>query len=120
LEETNWTDSVKNGPWRKYYSDGSLMWESTYINGKLEGDAKSYFEDGKVYKEGKFINDLMEGAWFKYNENGGLEKVYQYKKGVSPEADQESDDLMRELIENKDKIEGPQDNNDIDWLRGGR
>ncbi|MFA6402021.1 MAG: hypothetical protein WCX31_10410 [Salinivirgaceae bacterium] len=120
LEESHWTDSIKDGPWKKYYSNGALMWESTYVNGKLEGDAKSYFEDGKVYKEGKFINDLMEGAWFKYNENGGLEKVYQYKKGVSPEAEQESDAILREIIENKDKIEGPQDNNDIDWLRGGR
>jgi antitoxin component YwqK of YwqJK toxin-antitoxin module len=120
IEEINWKDGIKDGEWKKYYTTGPLMWKSTYVNGKMEGDAKAYFEDGKVYKEGKFVNDLMEGAWFKYKTNGSLEKVYQYKNGISPESEKENDEMMRLIDENKDKYNGPQDNNDVEWLRGGQ
>jgi len=120
FDEVNWKDGVKDGSWRKFYTSGELMWQSTYVNGKLEGDAKSYFQSGQVYKEGVYRADLMEGPWKTYNENGNLEKIYQYKNGVSPEADAENEEMMRELENNKNQFDGPANSNDIDWLRGGK
>ncbi|MCK9207452.1 MAG: hypothetical protein M0P66_10105 [Salinivirgaceae bacterium] len=118
LEEVQWKNGNKHGVWKKFYPQGgALMWEATYNEDKLEGEAKSYFENGKVYKEGKFVNDLMEGTWMKYNENGGIEKVYHYTKGVSPEAEKEDDAMMKELLDNKEKFEGPKSGDDLDWLR---
>jgi antitoxin component YwqK of YwqJK toxin-antitoxin module len=109
---------VKNGSWRKFFTSGEIMWESNYVNNKLEGESKSWFRNGKIYKEGVFRNDLMEGPWLKYTENGNIDKVYQYKKGISPEADKENDDMMRELNNNRNKFDEPKGPNDIDWLRG--
>lgn len=117
LEELSWKQDVKNGIWKKYYAEGPLMWESTYINGKLEGEAKSYYKNGNLQKEGKFINDLMEGGWLKYNEDGSFFKVYQYKNGSCPEVEAENEAETRQLLENKDQIEGPSNSNDLDWLR---
>ncbi len=118
IEEIIWKEGVKNGSWKKFYTSGEIKWEANYVNNKLEGEAKAWFQNGKVYKEGVFRNDLMEGPWLKYNENGSFKKVYQYKKGVSPEAQKESEDLMKELNSNKNKFEGPKNANDVDWLRG--
>ncbi|MBI9066528.1 MAG: hypothetical protein JEZ09_04505 [Salinivirgaceae bacterium] len=120
IEETNYKEGIKHGPWIKNYTNGKLMWEANYVNGKLEGDAKAYFKNGKVYREGKYVNDYMEGGWLKYNETGNLEKVYQYKKGTSPESEKEKDEFMRKIEEGKDKYDGPSNANDLDWLRGGK
>ena len=118
IEEIYWKYGAKEGSWKKFFTGGQIMWEANYIDNKLDGEAKSWFKSGKVYKEGVFRNDLMEGPWLKYKENGNLEKIYQYKKGVSPEADKENDKMMRELNKNKNQFEGPANANDLDWLRG--
>lgn len=118
LEELNWKDGVKEGSWKKFFTNGQIMWEANYVNGKLVGEAKAYFKSGKIYKEGVFKNDLMEGSWKKYTENGNLEKIYNYDNGISPEADSENDEMMRDLYKNKDQIHGPRNSNDIDWLKG--
>ena len=118
VEETYWKDGVKDGSWKKFFQDGKIMWESTYVKGKLEGKAISYYNSGNVYKDGAFKADLMEGEWRTYDENGKLERVYQYTKGVSPAADADNEEMMKELYKNKDQIKGPRNANDVDWLRG--
>lgn len=118
IEEVNWVDGVKHGKWIKRYAEGPLMWEATYVNGILDGMTKTYYKSGGLHKEGKFVNDLMHGPWKKYNENGNLLKIYQYVKGYSPEAENEKNEMMEELEQNKDKFDGPRNVNDIDWLRG--
>ena len=118
IEESYWKDSVKDGSWKKFYSSGELMWESNFENGLLEGEAKSWYKNGKIYREGTFKNDLMEGPWFKYSDKGGVEKIYHYKGGFSLEAEEESNEVMKELHDNKGKFYGPEGANDIDWLRG--
>ncbi|MGE4289434.1 MAG: toxin-antitoxin system YwqK family antitoxin [Salinivirgaceae bacterium] len=117
IELITWKQGIKNGSWKKFYVEGPLMWEANFVDGKLEGDAKSYYKNGKLQKEGKFVNDLMEGAWLRYKENGTFEKVLQYKNGVCPEVDQENEEMYKELLKNKDQIEGPNNANDLDWLR---
>ena len=118
IEETYWKDSVKSGSWKKFYSTGELMWESNLVNGLLEGEAKSWYKNGNIYREGVFRNDLMEGPWLKYDKNGKVEKIYQYTRGYSPEAEEEGNEMMKELNNNKDKFDEPKNANDIDWLRG--
>lgn len=118
IEEMNWRNDVKHGNWNKYYENGKIMFEATYINGVLSGALKTYYKSGVLQKEGTYKNDLMDGQWFYYNENGGLDKMYQFDNGVCPEAEQDQNDEYKELMKNKDRIEGPQNSNDIDWLRG--
>lgn len=117
IETTEWKQGTKHGNWKKFYVEGPLMWEATYVNGELEGEAKSYYKNGNLQKEGKFVNDLMEGAWLRYYENGSFERVLQYKNGVCPEVDRENEEMLKELLKNKDQIEGPNNANDLEWLR---
>lgn len=118
IEEVNWKDGVKHGAWKKYFANGNIMWEANYINGKLEGFTKTYYKSGTVHKEGMFKNDLMHGAWRYYNENGGLQKVYHYDNGICPEAEEDQSSEYKELLQNKNQIPGPENSNDLDWLRG--
>ncbi len=117
IEEINWKDGQKNGSWKKFYVEGPLMWEANYVNGKVEGNTKAYYKSGKLYKEGAFKNDLMDGTWTRYNENGSINKIYHFKDGVSPEAAEENDSIMKVLYNNKGKYDEPRNANDIDWLR---
>lgn len=120
IEELNWENGVKHGPWKKYFVNGKIMWEANYINGTLEGLTKTYYKSGTIHKEGVFENDLMEGAWRTYNENGSLINVYNYDNGVCPEAEEAENIELKELLQNKDHIQGPRNSNDLDWLKGNK
>jgi len=117
IEEMNWRNDIKHGEWKKYYVDGKLMFEGTYVNGVLSGPSKTYYKSGVLQKDGSYKNDLMNGPWLYYNENGGLKKVYQFDNGLCPEAEEDQSKETEELLENKNQFEGPQNANDIDWLR---
>lgn len=118
VEEVNWKDGIKHGAWKKYFITGNLMWEANYVNGKLEGLTKTYYNSGTVHKEGSFKNDVMDGAWRYYSESGGLINVYKYDNGVCPEAEEDENEELKELMKNKNQIPGPENSNDLDWLRG--
>jgi antitoxin component YwqK of YwqJK toxin-antitoxin module len=117
LEEINWKQGIKDGPWKKNFTSGKLQFEVTFVQGKLEGTCKSYYESSVLQKEGKYINDLMEGPWFVYKEDGSLQKVYNYKKGICPEFQDEQDKTIIELEKNKDQLEDPAEHiNDPTWF----
>ena len=75
---------MPNGKGIKYYSNGNILYEGDFINGKFEGNRKLIWEDndfyigqfkyglfhgkgieyysyGKIKYEGDFINDKYEG-----------------------------------------------------------
>ena len=93
-------DSLKNGLYQAFYGDGSLLEESNYAKGILEGerklfhpngeleisenysagtmigDHKTYFDNGQLMLHFKYINGSLEGEALKYYSDGTLaEKV---------------------------------------------
>ena len=76
------TKGLKSGKWTITNSvDGTVIQESNYINGKMEGLIKNYFVDGKIYIEGDSKNDKREGKWTWYFENGQLETSVTFVDG---------------------------------------
>ena len=78
-EKGHYVDGLRQGLWKNYYKDGTLMGEEHYLNGELHGLWKSYHDDGAtLWGEGHYLNDMKHGLWKKYHEDGTLESCTLY------------------------------------------
>ncbi len=61
-EVINRTDrnGLKQGLWKYFYTDGTLMEEVTYLNDKKNGFLKRYDENGVLTSIEKYINDVLQ------------------------------------------------------------
>jgi len=50
----------KEGLWETFYTDGTVKWEGTYIDGKRDGYFKTYDEKGSLKTIEKYINDVLQ------------------------------------------------------------
>jgi len=64
----------QNGPVRKYYESGELLFETMYKKGKQDGLFKRYYKSGQLLFEASYENDKIEGLAKKYYENGQLQE----------------------------------------------
>lgn len=53
-------NGLKQGLWKFFYSDGTLMEEVTYLNDKKNGFLKRYDENGVLVKIEKYVNDVLQ------------------------------------------------------------
>lgn len=72
-------DGLKEGPFKAYYPDGQLRWETTFRNGLPIGEWRYYYADGKPHlfitlEENSFTIDQM------WNKNG--EQVVENGNGL--------------------------------------
>ena len=68
---------IKDGPFKKYYKNGQLEFETTIKNGKKHGPWKWYYEDGDLMEEGTYRNDEKDGLSRFYHDTGKIsEKTY--------------------------------------------
>ena len=65
-------DNKPNGKGKKYYSNGNILYEGDFCNGKFDGNGKYYYDDGK-YFIGGYKNGLRNGKGIKYYKNGNIE-----------------------------------------------
>ncbi len=63
-------DGKREGVWRKYFNDGTLKSEITYVANVPNGFAKLYYENGKLSEEGIWKGDKWVGNYKYYHENG--------------------------------------------------
>jgi hypothetical protein len=106
LEENNWAMGVKTGKWRIWNQKGTLIYEGTYSNGKLdgveifyfdngkpktlttykegikEGRVAEWFENGKQNTEGYFLNNKQDSIWIFRMPDNKTVSVARYKNGV--------------------------------------
>jgi len=111
LEETYYSDGVKNGMHTKWFPNRTKQEEDTYVNGKLEGhavwyyengekaveysykdgdldgDAATYFQNGKVSDMGRYKRNVQVGTWKQFDENGGLKAEGEYDKDGEKEGE---------------------------------
>ena len=64
-------NNLPNGKGIKYYSNGNILYEGNFINGKFEGNGKYYYEDGD-YFSGEYKNGLRNGKGKEYYSNGNI------------------------------------------------
>ena len=125
---------LKQGIWKKYYSNDVLFSEGMYKNGKHIGVFKTYYKEGKpqsilrfrniseisdaelfsadsgLMARGKYIDRLKDSVWTYYDTNGKLSAQEQYingkKEGVW-KIFYPNAQVSRMLVYRSDKKNGP-------------
>jgi len=65
-------NNIPNGKGIKYYSNGNILYEGYFINGKFEGNGKYIYDDGRYYI-GQYKNGLRNGIGKIYYKNGNIQ-----------------------------------------------
>ena len=72
----------RNGVYKSYYEDGTILLESMYINGVQEGFEKCYYNNGKIKEENNFKNGERNGVCKTYSKDGQLLLEITYRAGL--------------------------------------
>ena len=64
-------NNIPNGKGIKYYSNGNIMYDGDFVNGKFEGNGKCIFQNGYYYI-GQWKNGLRNGEGILYYKNGNI------------------------------------------------
>ena len=73
---------LKDGSYKKYYSDGTLSMEYKYTEGKRDGSYKLFYKNGNLREEGSYEMDKKDGPYRLFYEDGNLREEGSYKIGV--------------------------------------
>lgn len=74
LSLTTWVDSLREGPYVKFFPSGDKNVEAAYHNDELEGAYRVWGADGKLVTEGQYRSGVPTGRWHvRYPDAGGLE-----------------------------------------------
>ena len=76
------TGTVPDGVVKGYYDTGTVEYECTYRDNKLEGTVTVYYESGKVMQEWHYKDNKRNGITNWYYESGGLMRQFNYKNGT--------------------------------------
>jgi len=69
-EEGEYSENMRNGLWKIYYGDGSLMFEGKFIDDNPNGEHIWYWQNGKIKNRGSYVMGRKKGDWKKYDESG--------------------------------------------------
>ena len=65
-------DSVLEGSYESFYSNGSLQTFGWYVNNSPDSLWKYFYENGRKKAEGKYRSGVATGQWKYYYENGNI------------------------------------------------
>lgn len=71
----------RNGNWKDYYPDGSLMSEGQYTNNLRSGIWKFYNNRGNLEQTGSYYFGRPDGTWRWYYENNTILREEEYYRG---------------------------------------
>ncbi len=72
----------ENGPYERYFPDGSLEERGSFRAGYMEGPLVRYHSNGKQAVVGQYKKDKKVGVWRYYYPEGNLEREESYQEGV--------------------------------------
>lgn len=70
-----------SGTYQTYYDNGTLKMQTTFLDGKKQGECKLYFEDGELNEIRHYKNNEMNGTWLTFNNLGVKVAEASYKNG---------------------------------------
>ena len=76
-EESNYTNGILDGAYKKYTLKGTMLEEVTYKKGQLDGIAIYRNPDGNIVSKGPYVDGLKKGYWEFYS-GGKLTKKEKY------------------------------------------
>jgi antitoxin component YwqK of YwqJK toxin-antitoxin module len=89
--EISYNGGKKNGYYKEYDKNGSLIKLFKYVNDSLVPDASEiarldikteYYSDGSIKKRGSFKGDIAQGVMREYSQEGKIIKSFIYNNGV--------------------------------------
>jgi uncharacterized protein len=72
---------LKDGVWRYYFNDNTLLFEGEFIQGNPEGKHRYYYPEKILKEEQFFSNGIPDKLWKKYDEEGNLIVTITYENG---------------------------------------
>jgi antitoxin component YwqK of YwqJK toxin-antitoxin module len=72
-----------HGSYKKYDSDGNLISEQLYAEGKPHGEAVAYFPDGSIKRKALYTNGVRQGEYVEYYSSGQKAVQSRYEEGLS-------------------------------------
>jgi len=66
---------------KKYFDNGKVEFEATFVNGKANGPYKAYYSTGELQEEGQYQNGVLDGEGKVYYKNGKIEVDFKYDNG---------------------------------------
>jgi hypothetical protein len=71
-----------HGPMRKWWSNGRLAAEMSYVHGDLDGSYSEWHENGQLAVQGGFRSGLPDGKATVWHSNGRKAKESSWREGV--------------------------------------
>ena len=81
IESIRYLSGRRNGFYKKWFSDGSISYESRYVKGKQQGKTLSWWRNGNLRSEANFENAIAHGLQKQWYESGAKFKEIQLNMG---------------------------------------
>ena len=75
-------EDLKHGICKRWYENGQIAEECTYINGQLDGTFRSWHKNGQLGRESSLVDGLFHGISRLWSEKGSLLEEMEFFKGV--------------------------------------
>jgi antitoxin component YwqK of YwqJK toxin-antitoxin module len=72
----------KQGPWKRFYADGSIKATGSYKNNLKEGKWRYFFLEGKLEQQGNYVGGKPNGFWEWFFKDGQLHREEEYSFGL--------------------------------------
>ncbi len=112
--------NMKDGLFRKYWSNGNLRYEWEYKDGKrADGESKGWYESGQLKQVTNWKNGKENGLHTQYYENGVKHKEYTFTNGTQNGMKRnwyESGQIEEEVYLTRSKKNGKK----INWHKNGQ
>lgn len=76
VEEGRYVDNKRTGAWRRYWPNGNVKSEITYVKGLPKGSYITYYEDGTQEEQGAWDLDRNTGTFKRWYPNGRLAQEF--------------------------------------------
>jgi antitoxin component YwqK of YwqJK toxin-antitoxin module len=76
-------DSLENGEYIQWYSNGQLQTRCNFVNGKRDGEYNSWHANGHPWVQCKYINGQYDGEYKYWYPNGQLQIQCNFVNGIS-------------------------------------
>ncbi len=77
-----YNDGLKQGEWKKYYSNGKEFIIANYINDTLEGKVVSYYKNGSIQAENDYLKGKLNGISKQFDIKGKAIREISYQNNL--------------------------------------
>ncbi len=80
-DEGEYSEDMRSGLWKSYFSDGNLRFQGKYIDDNPNGEHIWYWDNGKIKQRGNYVMGRKNGDWKKYDAVGVPTLIISYSGG---------------------------------------